>query len=436
MKVQPVYTEILFLLKERAQAGLNVNAIYRQLVTRKFSRNKKLIITAINDLEKGKLLETIKNRRTTKRVKHVKQKKTKILTQLGDEFVRLADDLEDYTKSCIKLQNVIKQYFDVRTYDDKKILRNVLLNRGWKPQEIDMNDALFRSTKHLYEDLISPFQIINTMLIRYIMVLSKISNENKNAKAILDDILMDNINKQLSNTIAIDTDNTNLIKEKISFVTDFLEGKYYGNRFTNNEVDGVLSSILSVLDVPLDVLKSTIEDIRLSTEYDLDLGPQPPPEGYWMWEFDCQYLIQHKINEKYGFRFELYNLRLGAAHILESKIPPQIKRGSPVNVFVKINGDTKHAFLNILVVDPDNKQLWYHDPSTWDSSTETGTLNLTHQEYTSKWLFTIPSDRRLGEYKALILLYEVELLDKELKVKINDNRHILDFEEKTFYVTT
>jgi len=60
MKVQPVYTEILFLLKERAQAGLNVNAIYRELVTRKFSRNKKLIITAINDLEKGTFLKPLK----------------------------------------------------------------------------------------------------------------------------------------------------------------------------------------------------------------------------------------------------------------------------------------------------------------------------------------------------------------------------------------
>ena len=225
------------------------NEIWYFTGSKKFSRNKKLIITAVNDLEKGNLLGTIKNKRTTKR-KKLKQKKTKILTQLGDEFVRLADDLEDYTKSCIKLQNVIKQYFDVRTYDDKKTLRNVLLNRGWKPEEIDMNDALFRSTKHLYEDLISPFQIINTILIRYIMVLSKISNDNKNAKAILDDIVMDNINKQLSNTTAIDTDNTNLIKQKIAFVTDFLEGKYYGNRFTNNEVDDVLSSILSVLDVP------------------------------------------------------------------------------------------------------------------------------------------------------------------------------------------
>ena len=132
------------------------------------------------------------------------------------------------------------------------------------------------------------------MLIRYIMVLYKISNDNKNAKAILDDIVMDNINKQLSNTIAIDIDNTNLIKEKIGFVTNFLEGKYYDNRFTDNEVDDVLSSILGVLDVPLDVLKSTIEDIGMSTEYDVDIGPISPPKGYLTLEFDCQYLIQHK----------------------------------------------------------------------------------------------------------------------------------------------
>lgn len=444
MKVQPVHLEILFLLRERAQTGLNVNAIYRELVARKFSRNKKLVLTAIDDLEKGDLLDTIKGSKAKRRVK---QKKTKILTQLGDELVRVTDDLNDYADSCSKLQNVIKQYFSVGDYNDKKVLRNVLLNRGWKPEDINNFDNLFRSSKDLSIDLISPFQVINIVLIRYILVLSKIKY-NKNAKIILDYIIMDNINRQLSNTAVtnIDRPHISLAKEKINFITDFLETAYFdGNRFTNNEVDDVLLSVLKVLDVPCDVLKSTIDKSSYPVVYDYKTGnPSYPPGGYFMEEFwfDCKYLIQHKINEKYGLRFDIYNLRLEAAHILESKIPPQVKRGSPVDVFVKINGDTKHAFLNLLIVDPDIRQMWYPDPSTWDSSTDTGTLNLTHQQYSSRWTFTIPSEHKLGEYKALIILYEVEALDKDvaekLKVEIKDiakmNKHILDFQEIAFDV--
>jgi hypothetical protein len=393
-------------------------------------------------LGEGGLLETIKDRKAKRRVK---QKKTKILTQLGDELIRLADDLNDYAESCSKLQNVIKQYFNVGKYDDKKVLRKVLLNRGWKPEEVDNFDNLFRSSQNLSIYLISPFQVINIVLIRYILVLSKIK-ANKNAKIILDYIIMDNINRQLSNTIVTDIDgpHTSLAREKISFVTDFLEtGYYYENRFTDGEVDDVLLSVLKVLDVPCDVLKSTIDNIRYSVEYDDETGnPLSPPGGYFMWEFehDCKYLIQHKINEKYGLGFEIDNLRFGTAHILDSKIPSQIKRGSPANVFVKINGDTKHAFLILLIVDPENKQLWYHDPSTWYSSSDTGTLRLTHQEHSSRWTFTIPPDHTPGAYKALIILYEDKDIVEELKVKDNrtteKNRKVLDFQEKSFTVET
>jgi hypothetical protein len=301
----------------------------------------------------------------------------------------------------------------------------------------------------LSADLVSPFQVISITLIRYILVLSKIK-DNKNAKIILDYIIMNNINRQLSNTIATDIDRPHigLAKGKIDFVTDFIQTRYFnGNRFTDNEVDDVLLSILKVLDVPCDILKMYTDIGRYYQEIDDETGnPLFPAGGYFMdvFRFTCKYLIQYKISEKYGLRFDIYNLRLESGRIIESKIDRIVKKGSPVHIFVKIAGFVKNAYFDLLIVDPKNKKSWYPDPSSWDSGNDKGTLNLEHGESSSKWAFTIPVDSRLGVYKALIVLYEVEILDKnlveKLKGEINGiaekNKHVLDFQEISFTVTT
>jgi hypothetical protein len=452
MNVQPVHLEILFLLRERAQTGLNVNAVYRELVARGFSRNKKLILNVIDDLEKGELIVTIKGSRIKR---HVKQKKIKILTPLGDEIVRLADDLDEYANSCINLRNVIKQYFSVERYDDEKVLRNVLLNQGWKQEDIDNFNDLSQSSHNLLVDLIPPFQVISVVLIRYILVLSRIK-DNKNTKTMLDYITMGNINKQLSNTgltdFDRDRDHISLANEKIKNVTDFIQyGYFYGNKFTDKEVDNVLMSVLKVLDLPCDILKGYTNWRTYDHEIDDETGHLLyPPGGHFMdvfW-FNCRYLIQHKISEKYGLRFDMRNLELmsglKSGRIIKFKISSQIKRGSSVNIFVKIRGDMKNAYIDLLIVDPDNKKSWHPDPSSWDSDNDTGMLNLKHKEYSSEWTFTIPADSTLGEYKTLIILYEVQVLSKdmveELKAEINDisekNKKVLDFQETSFTVAT
>lgn len=343
---------------------------------------------------------------------------------------------------------MIKQYFRVGYYDNKKILRNVLLNRGWKSEDVDNFDELLQSSQYLSIDLISPFQVISIVLIRYILVLSKIK-DNKNAKIILDYIVMNNINRQLSNTIVtgIDKPYISLVKEKIDFVTDFIQTGYFaGNRYTDNEVDDVLLSVLKVLDVPCNILKSYVDRGRYYQEIDNKTGnPLFPAGGYYMdaFLFNCKYLIQNKIAEKYGLRFEIYDLRLESGRIIESKIPPLIKRGTPADIYVKIEGNIKNAYIDLLIVDPDNEKSWYPDPSSWDSGNNTGILNLKHKEYSSGWIFTIPAEHKLGEYKALIVLYEVEVLGKviaeELKVEIygiaEKNKRVLDFQETSFTVT-
>jgi hypothetical protein len=91
--------------------------------------------------------------------------------------------------------------------------------------------------------------------------------------------------------------------------------------------------------------------------------------------------------------------------------------------------------MHLLLVDSRNKQLWYPDPSTRDSDTDTGKLNLIHQEYSSQWTFNIPSDSKLGEYKALILLCgEDPILSNKDGKDVTTERRIIDFQEKMFYV--
>ena len=160
--------------------------------------------------------------------------------------------------------------------------------------------------------------------------------------------------------------------------------------------------------------------------------------------FNCRYLIQYKINAKYGLTFTMYNMILESGSIVESKISPLIKRGLPVKIFVKIMGNARNAYLDLLLVDPDNKKSWHPDPSSWDSGNDTGILNLKeHEEYSTEWKFTIPIDRRVGEYKALIVLSEVETLDRDRVKELGEiegiaekNKRVHDFQEISFTVTT
>jgi hypothetical protein len=426
VKVQPVLLEILFLLRKYAQGGLNVNAIYRELVARKFSRNKKLVLEAIDHLEKGKLLETINYRATNRRVK---QKKTKILTILGYELLELNEDLDNYIKSCSKLQEAIKQVLDIKKYANEKIQRNVLRSRGWEPSEIYNIEYFFRTYEDL-ENLISPFQIINTMLIRYILVLQKISN-NVYSKFILDYIIMENINRHLSNTVITSMYDTNskLVGDKVNLVTDLMQRGFI-HRFTDKQLEYVLLSMFDVLDVPFVLLRSAAMG-RGFDEFD------QPTDSDVQYMSMCQTYLHQKMKKKYGLQFNISSHYMG--YISECNIQSQTKRGQAASVSVKIEvprhpdlkiqGFTprpRPIFLDLVIIDPINKRLRYPDPSTWDSNTDMGKIDLNgiYREYSSQWTYNIPSNSNLGEYKAIVIL--VGGFGKE--------RQILDFQEKTFSV--
>lgn len=164
LKRQPVALDIISLLGHHAQdgqTGLHVNAIYKKLVALVFSRNKYPIINIIDYLEQSGLLMT-----TMRGV----QKEIKTLTRLGYKFVKLVNDLDEYVKSCSDLQDAIKRDFDLDNYIGNKEQRSILRSKGWTQDEIDEYDNLLLCSKHLTSDLISPYEVIDVMFIRYVSV--------------------------------------------------------------------------------------------------------------------------------------------------------------------------------------------------------------------------------------------------------------------------
>jgi DNA-binding PadR family transcriptional regulator len=249
LKKQPVVLDILFLLGREAQnnnTGLHVNKIYSKLVDdNKIRKNKQPVVDALRYLKEGGLIESNK-------CEEHEQKEIKTLTPLGHEFVKLANDLDKYIKSCSDLQEALLDIIGFHTgnISDKKIQRSILHNKGWTAEEIDESEKILESSLSIM-NLISPYEIISVMLMRYISVLSTVS-DNEKAKTILNNIMMDKINDQLSkmidqHPIATDISYENLISQKIGFVKEQVEYYYHFNRFTDPKVSNVISSLSDVL---------------------------------------------------------------------------------------------------------------------------------------------------------------------------------------------
>lgn len=242
VKEQPVALDILFELYRLAQnhtTGLHVNAIYKKLVTiNRIPKNKNRVIEALNDLEESDLIET-----TMSGI----QKEIKTLKPLGHEIVKLTIDIDKHVNTCSQLQKSLLDILENEKYDDEKVQRSMLHQKGWTPEEINEREMIFESCKDL-EYLVSPYEIISVVLIRYISILSRIKN-NETAKTILNQITMDRINNLLSDTIIKRDDGwpedgyEHLIKEKTWNVEGHFENYYYHNRFTDMKVGDVLKSL-------------------------------------------------------------------------------------------------------------------------------------------------------------------------------------------------
>ena len=198
-------------------------------------------------------------------------------------------------------------------------------------------------------------------------------------------------------------------------------------------MDKILYSFFDMLNVPINEMKEAVFEIgKVFGHHGLSAA--------------CQTYLLHKIEQNYGvfnldpslgFRDSYY----GKA-ISESRIPSQIKQGTTSNVSVKIKRDFKGTRLKLLIVDPDNKQLWHPDPTGyryWDS-TIVGLeyrpeLKKEIQVYRRQWDFNLHSNSKVGEYRALILLCKDRIiLDEVGRVSDSQDEQIIDCEERTFEV--
>jgi hypothetical protein len=258
---QPVAFKILLVLYEHAQnykTGLHVNAIFKELVARnQLGKSKEPVIEALKDLEQGDLIET---------TRVGKQKEVKTLKPMGQEFVKMFNDIFRYVGSCFGLMQFVYNMLDLIKYDDKKVQRRFLHEKGWTAEEIDYSEKIFATTAKL-RSLCSPYEVVNVVLIRYILVLSKIT-DNKYAKTLLNQLIMDLIYLILSQTSAETDDELmslteegymNLASQKIKFLGNIFDHNYYNNRFIDKRVNMFLQSLKDVL--LLDTFSKRVDDI-------------------------------------------------------------------------------------------------------------------------------------------------------------------------------
>ncbi len=246
--------EILHILfEQQSSTGMSVNEIFRTTG----SKDKPLVIECIKYLERSKLMKT------DERV-HYKQKRIKILTDLGHTFAELTHCVNKYNKSFEKLKQAVKQNFDLRKDIDKNILLDTLHSRKWKTGEAMKYKKLYDEA-HILLSHLSPRENLDILLIRYVSLLSQNNVvDNENAKIILNKIVMDLLSNQVrmiqknraETTNSDDNDDTDKDEQPFDHVATekfgvldyiFDDGKDLQIRFINREAKDALLSILRIL---------------------------------------------------------------------------------------------------------------------------------------------------------------------------------------------
>jgi hypothetical protein len=238
------------------------------------SKDKPVIFNTINFLKEAKIIESKKFK---------KGKKGSIsLSPLGKEIVDLITDIHLSSDAHIAVETKISEYLPLVeeeflpmqnadeydwNYPSKKLRKN-LLQKGWKHEELDSFDEVIQS---LYEvgDIYRK-SIFNSLLHRYSTILSKFQ-VNKNAKAVLSQIILDKVSNLLNSGPV-----RNEIKPSFSDAYHFgfrdlqipilkdIEQRYknphriISNRFTSDEITRLTSSLLCVLKPSVDELISFI----------------------------------------------------------------------------------------------------------------------------------------------------------------------------------
>jgi hypothetical protein len=186
----------------------NVNTIYGTLRQTGLSglRYKQKVLDAIDFLEKGGLIRDVSG---YSRFRPGKEQ-PKELTQVGAELAEMISKVEEYRRSYSKLTEQIRKYFDVPHIGTKitdrdhhkqeKIIRSILLSRGFPSELIDLYKEIYKKTLGL-RGYLSPAWTFSIIIMKYASILSKvpgISNDPKITKDIISGIVMDSISEYLS----------------------------------------------------------------------------------------------------------------------------------------------------------------------------------------------------------------------------------------------
>jgi hypothetical protein len=225
--------------------GMSKNQICQKVCQHTSVRNKGPIFKAIKLLIKEKILDA-------KFVNKVKELVTP--TSLGTEIIDFIIDINATNEAYLAVERKIVEYARL-IGNSKKLLRSLLLQKGWKDKELDsfkeIFDALF-NMRHVYLK-----SVCNSLLHRYFAISSKFKI-NDIANAVLVRILFGGITNLLNSRPV-----QNIIYPSVALNSSFedLQGhvlydinqKYYicrqfiSNRFISEEITRLMSSLICVL---------------------------------------------------------------------------------------------------------------------------------------------------------------------------------------------
>jgi hypothetical protein len=263
-------------------SGMGKNEILRATS----SKDKPVIFKTINFLKKARILE----------FKKVKQGKKTIvtLTPLGKEIVHLIIDIEKSKGKYNVVMDKTLEYSLLKENENHTYMEK-LLQKGWKQEELSSFIDVILSLLRIID--IYRKNIYNSLIYRYYYTLASIE-VNEDAKAVLIKIIISAI------TYFISTEPTpNMIQPRFSdhhirfenlsksileeiekvykpdkMISNPYQNKIISNRFTSEEIAGLMSSLVCILkptreDLAFTRVKSEIERMKKDIEsFEKDRG--------------------------------------------------------------------------------------------------------------------------------------------------------------------
>ena len=115
-----------------------------------------------------------------------------------------------------------------------------------------------------------------------------------------------------------------------------------------------------------------------------------------------------------GREKELLEITWSKNETIETKAEPSLEMDLPSKVIVGVSfklsastiATTSKGFLDLLLVAPDGRRLWFPDPRSWKGAIDTGSMQLNNEKYESEWTAIVPSSYPEGKYQAMMGLYD------------------------------